>query len=146
MSENREMKQNNFLRFSISIISGLLFLMNSCGPEKSKEDIIVGDWNAYWETKPDESLPGLEGDNLRMNGLVKFMDDGKVEICAYGFDGCIFSDDTLRNILSWKLDDTVLRFIDKGDEHGLPYTIKKFTNSELHLTLLEDISLTLSRN
>ena len=140
------MKQSNFFRLSISIISGLLFLMNSCGPEKSKEDLIVGDWNARWEAKPDESLPDLGGENLKMNGLVKFMEDGQVEICAYGFDGCIFSSDTLRNILSWKLDDTVLRFIDEGDEHGLPYSIKKFTNSELQLTLLEDINLTLSRN
>ena len=74
------------------------------------------------------------------------MDNGKVEISAFGYDGCIFSDDTLKNILNWKLDDTVLRFIDQGDDHGLPYTINKFTDTEMQLTLLEDINLTLSRN
>ena len=140
------MKQNRFFSLSISVVFGLLVFVNCCGPKKDREELIIGDWNAYWETKPDESLPGLAGENLKMNGIVKFMDDGKAEIYAYGFEGCIFSDDTLKSIINWKLDDTVLRFIDKGDEHGLPYTIAKFSNHELQLTLLEDINLTLSRN
>lgn len=139
------MKQDNFLKFSL-IISVFSLSIFGCSPQKSQEEKILGQWQAHWVTEADESLPGLEGDNLHMNGFITFMDDGKVEISAFGYDGCIFSDDTLNNTLNWKIDDTVLRFIDKGDDHGLPYTINKFTNDELHLTLLEDISLTLKRN
>lgn len=140
------MEQNNFLRLTVSVLSIIIFILGGCSQEKNKSETIVGEWNAYWETKPDESLPGLDGDNLKMNGIINFMDNGKVEISAFGYDGCIFSDDTLKNILNWKLDDTVLRFIDQGDDHGLPYTIHKFTDTEMQLTLLEDINLTLSRN
>lgn len=135
-----------FLKQSIAILSVLIFTLNACGPEKSKEEIIVGEWNAHWETKPDESFPDMKDEHLKMDGIIKFANDGKVEISAYGFDGCIFSDDTLTNILNWKLDERVLRFIDNDDDHGLPYNIVKFNPKELQLTLLEDINLTLSRN
>ena len=138
------MKQLDFFRLSIITFSFLLF--DACSPEKSREEMIIGEWQAHWETKPDESFPNLVGDDLQMNGLIKFDEDGKVEISAFGFDGCIFSDDTMTNVLNWKIEDTVLRFIDNGDDHGLPYNIQKFSKAELHLTLLEDINLTLTRN
>lgn len=140
------MKNDNLLKLSLASISIILFLINGCDSNKSKELEIIGEWKAYWETTADETTPELNGDNLKMDGLVKFMDNGKVEICAFGYEGCIFSDDTLKNTLNWKLEDKILRFIDNGDEHGLPYTINKFTSQELHLTLLEDINLTLLRN
>ena len=140
------MRQYNFLvRSSSFFIFTLLFLFH-CSPKESKDELILGKWDAHWETKPDENLPNLIGDNLKMNGVINFMADGKVEISAYGFQGCIFSDDTLKNLLNWKIEDSVLRFIDVDDEHGLPYNITKFNNRELQLTLLEDINLTLSRN
>ncbi len=140
------MRRLNFLKGSIALQVTLLFIIHGCGPEKSKEEIILGQWNAFWETRADDNMSEISAEHLRMNGILNFMEDGKVEIAAYGFQGCIFSDDTLQNTLSWKLDDSVLRFIDQGDEHGLPYTIQKFTSNELRLTLLEDINLTLSRN
>lgn len=140
------MKHYIFFKLALSTFCVLFLFVTGCSSKKSKNDTLIGEWNAHWETTADESLPGIDGDNLKMNGDIKFMNNGKVEISAYGFDGCIFSDDTLKNTLNWKLDDTVLRFIDNGDEHGLPYTINKFTNNELQLTLLEDIKLTLSRN
>lgn len=140
------MKQYNFLKLSLLLISIVLFLINGCDSNKSKELEIIGEWKAYWETTADETMPELNGDNLKMTGVVKFMDNGKVEICAFGYKGCIFSDDTLKNTLNWILDDTVLRFIDSGDDYGLAYTINKFNSQELHLTLLEDIKLTLHRN
>ena len=140
------MKRDNFLRLFLSLISIVFFMINGCNSTKSREQQIIGEWNAHWETKADESMPELAEENLKMDGLIKFMENGKVEISAFGYAGCIFSDDTLKNTLNWKLEETSLRFIDDGDEHGLPYTINKFTNQELHLTLLEDINLTLRRN
>ena len=140
------MKRNNFLRFSIPILSVFALVVGGCGTEKSREQEIVGEWSAHWETKFDESMPTLSEENLTMNGVINFKPDGKVDISAYGYEGCIFSDDTIKNTLNWKIDDSVFRFIDSGDDHGLPYTITKFSNKELELTLLEDISLTLQRN
>jgi hypothetical protein len=141
------MKQHNFFKLKLlPFISILFFMMNGCEVKNSKEMDIVGEWSAYWETKADESIPHKNGDNLKMDGRIKFMENGKVEIVAFGYEGCIFSDDTLTNTLNWKLDEKVLRFIDNGDENGLPYTIQKYTDHELQLTLLEDINLTLRRN
>lgn len=140
------MKQDIFLRLSIPILSILLIFVYGCGTKMTQEEEILGEWKAHWETKADESMPDLGAENLIMNGVITFMENGKVEISAFGYDGCIFSDDTLKNILNWKIEETELRFIDSGDDHGLPYTINKFSSDELHLTLLEDISLTLIRN
>jgi len=140
------MKQVNFLKSYIRLASFLLVFMFGCNSEKNKQDEILGIWQAHWETKFDDNMPELSSEHLKMNGIINFMSDGKVEISAYGYDGCIFSDDTLNNTLNWKMDDSVLRFIDSGDEHGLPYTINKFSSNELKLTLLEDISLTLTKN
>ncbi len=140
------MKRNNFLWFSIPMLSVLILLIGGCGAEKTQEQEIIGEWSAHWETKFDENMPSITEANLKMNGVINFRPDGKVDIWAYGYQGCIFSDDTMRNTLNWKIDNSVLRFIDSGDDHGLPYTITKFGSNELELTLLEDISLTLQRN
>ena len=123
----------------------LLTSLYGCKLESDRSDAIIGEWDAHWETKADESFSEMDNEDLHMNGTIKFNPNGKVEIAAFGYEGCIFSDDTLKNILNWKIDDSVLRFIDKGDDQGLPYRIMKFTDNELQLTLLEDINLTLSR-
>ena len=140
------MKKDNILRLTPAVLSIVMISFIGCDTNKSKEQEIIGEWNAHWETKADESFSELKAENLHMEGIIKFNSNGKVEISAFGYNGCIFSDDTLQNVLNWKIDDSVLRFIDNGDEHGLPYTITKFSDNELQLTLLEDINLTLSRN
>ena len=139
-------KKTIFSKFVITYIPAILLIIYGCSPKKDKAQQIIGEWKAYWETTDVDQPAGIEAKNLKMNGLIRFMENGKVEISAFGYDGCIFSSDTLTNTLNWKLDDTLLRFIDSGDEHGLPYTIQKFSSDELHLTLLQDISLTLERN
>ncbi len=128
------------------MLSVIIISLVGCQNNQSKEKKIIGEWDACWETKAGDGIQEIAHDNLKMNGTINFKDNGEVEISAFGFKGCIFSDDTLKNILNWKIDDTVLRFIDGNDELGLPYNINKFTNQELHLTLLDDINLTLSRN
>ncbi len=142
----RIMKHMNSFNLKILLILFTVLFINGCGFNKSNHEKILGNWNAHWETKPEESLPEMKLENLNMDGQIIFEKDGKVTITAYGFEGCIFSSDTLVNTLNWKLEDTVLRFIDSGDQQGLPYAIKKFTNQELHLLLLDDIKLNLSRN
>ncbi len=120
--------------------------MASCHSVNNEQQQLIGEWKAHWETGSNESLPNVTNKNLKMNGLMKFMDNGQVEVLAYGYEGCVFSNDTLKNMLSWKLDNSILRFIDGDDENGLPYDILKFSNTEMKLTLLEDINLTLRKN
>ena len=138
------MRRSNF--YSISLVTMIMVSMVACDSHTSKESQLIGEWRAHWETSAQGHLPKIHSNNLSMNGLVKFMDNGQVEVSAYGYKGCIFSDDTLKEMLHWKLDDSVLRFIDSGNENGLPYEIRKFSNTEMQLTLLEDINLTLLRN
>lgn len=140
------MKQYTFFRVALPVISILYLSVAGCSSNKSNEDKIVGEWKAHWETKADDNFSELKAENLKMEGVMRFNADGKVEIAAFGYEGCIFSDDTMRNVLNWKLDDSVIRFIDNGDDYGLPYTIRKITSNEMHLTLLEDINLILLRN
>jgi len=140
------MNQYKILKSALSLLPICLLMMVGCTWNKDKDDAILGEWNAHWETLPDESLPGLNGKDLQMNGAMIFKESGEVEISAFGFEGCIFSDDTMTNTLNWHVADSVLRFIDDGDDHGLPYKISKFTKNEIHLVLLEDINLILSRN
>ncbi len=140
------MKQDVFFKITLPVLSIVYLSITGCDSQQRKEKEIVGEWKAHWETKADESFSELKAENLQMEGIIKFNSDGRVEIAAFGYEGCIFSDDTLRNTLNWKIDDSVIRFIDSGDDNGLPYTINKFTSNEMRLTLLEDINLTLSRN
>jgi hypothetical protein len=140
------MKQNVFFSVALPVVSVMFLSVAGCNSNKNNEDMIVGEWKAYWETKADENFSELKAENLTMEGIMRFKADGIVEISAFGYEGCIFSDDTMKNVLNWKLDDSVIRFIDKSDDHGLPYTINKFTSNEMRLTLLEDINLTLRKN
>lgn len=140
------MKRYDFFKQALPLIFILVFIIDGCEIKNSKETEIIGEWHAYWETRADDSIPTHNEENLKMDGRINFMSNGKVEIMAFGYEGCIFSEDTLTNTLNWKIDDDLLRFIDNGDDNGLPYTIHKFSDQELHLTLLEDINLTLRRN
>lgn len=138
------MKHYNF--YSMSLVTMLLFSMNACDSKTNTKVQLIGEWSARWETNSNKNLGEIHNNNLFMDGIMKFMENGMVEISAYGYEGCIFSDDTIKNVLKWKMDDSVLKFIDSEAESGLSYDIKKFADSELQLTLLEDISLTLRRD
>ena len=140
------MKKSNLILYAIPIIVLTGISTTGCDQSRENEQSLIGKWNAHWETQMDSSFSGIEGKNLHMNGKINFHQNGTVEIAAYGYNGCIFSDDTLINTLKWKISDSELRFIDEGDSQGLPYVINNFTSDQLDLTLLEDIHLTLLRN
>lgn len=122
-----------------------LFVLSSCS-KKSPQEMILGAWQAQWETNAKGVTSNIKPENLRMNGKVIFKDDGWVDISAFGYKGCIFSEDTITNSLRWELGDHELKLIDKGDDQGLAYQVVHFEEHELQLTLLEDIKLTLRRN
>jgi hypothetical protein len=115
-----------------------------CTSEKSNEELLLGEWNAFWETSGD-GFDNLAKEDLTMNGVMLFDETGIVTIKAYGHDGCIFSADTLTHQLNWRIEGEVLRFVDQKDDQGLPYNIQRLQENEVKLKLLEDIYLTLSK-
>lgn len=123
----------------------VLFAAFSC-TQSSKEDESAwnGKWNATWETDP-ASFEGIEGiTDFTMPGEFIF-DGSKVNIKAYGFEGCVFSKDTLDHVLGWKVSGDSLILINDEDTPGMVYTIKENTDEKIRLQLMEDIFLTLEK-
>jgi hypothetical protein len=111
---------------------------------KEGESAWDGKWNATWETDP-ASFEGIEGiTDFTMPG--EFIFDGtKVNIRAFGFDGCVFSKDTLDHVLSWKVSGDSLILINDEDTPGMVYSIKESTDKKIKLQLMDDIFLTLEK-
>jgi len=128
------------------LLAVITFHFAGCQSEMKSFDNFTGAWNAHWAVEDTDELSDLDSSLLRMNGKLVFSPDGKVEISAFGFDGCIFSEDTAREVLDWKSDNLELTLIDEGNDHGISYTITSLTKNEIDLVLLNDIHLKLSRN
>lgn len=84
------MKRNIFFNIALTLFSLILISIVGCHNNKSNEEIIIGEWNACWETKASDGIQEIAHDNLKMNGTINFKDNGEVEISAFGFKGCIF--------------------------------------------------------
>ncbi|MGK7397027.1 MAG: hypothetical protein ACNS62_20795 [Candidatus Cyclobacteriaceae bacterium M3_2C_046] len=120
-------------------------IYGSCeGPGKEKEDILIGNWEAEWNT-PAESYPMADQNKLSMKGQIKFDPNGMVEIQAYGYEGCIFMSDTMKNELNWRINGDTLSLVGPGEDFGLPYTIREARQNIVKLVLMEDIALTLKK-
>ena len=129
------------------------FLMLSCGPKEKKQEekaeveplnSILGNWNAHWEMTGND-VKEFDDYQKKMSGKLRFYDNGEVEITTYGFDGCLFMTDTTTNVMNWKMEDKILRFIDKNDVHGIPCVIEEFEPNRIQLSLMGDIHLKLDR-
>ena len=128
------------------LLIGLFFwviLVSSCSREKTKEEILVGSWKAYWETDPN-SYPELKTEKkFTMDGFLEFTKDGQLSISAYGYPECIFSVDTIQHQLNWKIKNDTIHFISGNDPYGIPYKINEIENELVRLQLMDDITLTL---
>lgn len=103
-----------------------------------------GAWKATWETDP-ASFEGIDGiTDFTMNGQFTFEED-RLNIKAYGFEGCVFSQDTLDHSLSWAVSNDSL--ITRNDEEtpGMVFLIKEKLDRKVRLQLMEDIFLTLEK-
>lgn len=121
----------------------LAFLI-SCSNSNETPAGWEGEWNATWETDP-ASFEGIEGiTDYTMPGKVIFSGE-KVNIKAFGFEGCVFSKDTLDHSLAWKVSNDSLILVNDKDTPGMVYQIKEQTENKIRLQLMEDIFLTLDR-
>ena len=133
--------------FTISAFMSLAFMLLSCASTKNREELIVGEWNAEWETLPGSQGTSSENSlSYNMTGKVIFRPDGSVDVVGYGYPGCVFSSDTLKNQLRWTLEAGSLNMQNTKDHFDLRYSINELKEGELRLTLMEDITLRLKRN
>lgn len=115
----------------------------SCSDQKNNE--LEGEWNVQWVTDP-ASYPDVDASiNFTMNGKFTFEKSGKLTIDAYGYEGCIFSNDTLSHSLNWKVKNDTLSTFNNKDLHGISYKITEQSPNKVKLQMMEDIYLHLTR-
>ena len=124
-----------------------MFVISLCwsctNTTQESESPFLGTWTAKWKTLP-ESYPGVTGVDFTMDGVVKFYPDS-ASILAYGYQGCIFSEDTLSHSLQWKLSNDSLHLVNDNDVYGMMYKVVAQEENKIELMLMEDIFLTLTR-
>ena len=128
------------------LVSLLLFVFLSCFCSAFKvtqdyKTLLLGRWNAQWVIK-NQNLAKKSND--KMNGYMMFKDNGNVSVQASGFPGCIFSSDTIKNELMWKISNDSLHLYNQNDHFKLSYLINNATDTKIELRLL-DIFVTLKR-
>jgi len=126
----------------------LTMMVFSCSDTKTGSDEklsgFLGTWSAEWATDP-ASFPDVQNiTSFTMNGKFVFYPDS-VEINAYGFEGCIFNEDTLKHALQWKVIHDTLSLLNPSDPYGMSYTIKEINEDIIELQLMDDIFLTLKK-
>ncbi len=110
-------------------------------PQNDK-GFIIGTWEAEWmETSPIQ----VEHANLSMKGKIKFKENGKVQIEAFGHEGCVFLSDTVYNEMQYEISGRTINMRAEDDNFGLPYQIVTAEDNLVKLTLMEDITITLTR-
>lgn len=127
-----------------SVIFGLVVSISFTGCHKDPSEKILGKWDVTWEAQ-GEDFKTYEPYQRVMHGQMKFDKDGEVEITAYGFDKCVFSVDTLKNSIHYRLSNNKLSFEEMPGKGGLEYMIDTFSSDKIKLSLLKDIHLTLEK-
>lgn len=128
----------------IFIFGLTVLILSACTGENEKPTDWQGEWNATWETDP-ATFGDVEGiTHFTMPGKVTFEND-KINIKAYGFEGCAFSIDTLDHSLLWRVSNDSLILINDENTPGMVYQIKEASNEKIRLQLMEDIFLTLEK-
>lgn len=132
-------KENSIFRLPLFL--GVFLLMSACTTVKSKEQLLLGEWQAQWEAKPQQASEAC----LQMQGKVLFSADGQAEMIGYGHKDCIFSEDTLQNQLQWTLRQGQLSFRNLQDPFEMDYQIESLSEDHIQLVLMDDIRLHLTR-
>ncbi len=127
------------------VFIGITLSLLSCSTDSREEHevFLLGSWDAQWTTLAT-SYPGVDNVDFSMNGLINFNEDS-VRIRAYGYKGCIFSEDTLSHALRWSVTGDTLHLINEDNVRGMSYQILSKTSQEVRLQLMEDIFLTLTK-
>lgn len=133
------LKNNGFVPALTSAL--LLVISSSFNAAQNQDKQWEGHWEALWQIK---NAAYADSDDI-MRGYMEFKSNGQMKITAYGYPGCLFSNDTIYNELSWKaIGDSLVLYSDQ-DKFNLIYTIRKASSDEVLLQLMDDIFVTLKR-
>lgn len=125
------------------ILFGFIFCFCSAFQvTQNYKTLLLGRWDAQWVIKNTDLI---KHSTDKMDGYMTFQDDGNVSVQASGFPGCIFSSDTIKNELMWKISNDSLHFFNQNDHFKLSYLIKTASDNHIELKLLDDIFVTLKR-
>lgn len=133
--------------FNVIVFILLVIFLNACKTPKEiqESNIFDGRWVAQWDTDP-AGFPDISDKSIfTMDGYFEFFEEDKVTVTAFGFPGCIFSNDTLSHTLFWQIQNDTLSLINEGDVYGISYKINEMSSKKIQLQLMEDIFITLSK-
>lgn len=115
----------------------------ACGTSTNENQQYLGSWVAFWETDP-AGYPGLSGQlDFTMNGRFVIEEDS-ITIEGYGYQGSIFTEDTIHHKLIWRISNDSLKLFNDPDTPGLAYKIIQSEEDKIKLQI-EDIYVTLSK-
>ena len=104
-----------------------------------------GMWLATWQHDPATFPYDTDPATLRMEGHLAFMPNGAVTVTALGFEGCVFSTDTVVNALNYAWQDNKLLLINAKEAFTMDYEIMAQSANSITLSFMQDITLTLRR-
>ncbi len=125
------------------VFLSLIFLM-ACQSGDSAKEAWEGRWSAKWSTDPSGYGDLALGMSFEMDGVFEF-DEEQVTIDAYGFEGCIFGEDTLSHSQSWEIRNDTLELQHTPGEPGIFYKVLEQTDQTIRLQLVDDIFVTLTK-
>lgn len=125
----------------------LLFVLvcSACVRNNEEEDALLGHWEVQWvdKSKLVSNLPGV--DYQVMHGIINFRDDGKAEMKAFGYRGCVFLQDTTMHVVNWDLKNDNLNLSD-DDKFYLTYKVVDIKPDAINCQILDDIEIRLTKN
>ena len=125
------------------IVIAILAISCTSEPENPLKGKLEGVWNAQWEMDRAAYADLAEMD-FTMSGEFQFFGDS-IRIQANGYEGCIFSTDTLINTSKWTSSNDTLHLVNEDNAYGLSYKVKSLSEGEVELQLMEDIIITLTK-
>ena len=126
------------------IVAGALFLI-SCGTGTEKKEGMLGPWSAKWETL-ESSYPDVKNvSSFTMEGVWTFNEDSTVTVEAFGFEGCIFGEDTISHTQRWSMKNDTLNLLNEGNVPGMSYSVLSNQDNKIKLQLMSDIFIYLEK-
>ena len=128
----------------------LVLIAIACSPgntesESNRPSEWIGEWKAEWETPPESpSYAGIEDMEFYMDGKFVFTKDSLM-VQNNGYPGCIFAVDTLKHTQLWSISNDTLLTFNNPKTPGMSYKITRLGEDRIHLQLMEDIFVTLSK-
>lgn len=138
------MIRNNMRKYLLTLlVAATIFGCSSTSNELPTS--MLGEWNAKWETFAESYPDVTDVKSFTMDGKWTFDEQGAITVAAYGFEGCIFGEDTIIHTQKWKVTNDTLSLINDDQIHGMTYKIVSQEEDKIKLQLMKDIFVHLEK-